>query len=322
MRALVTGATGFIGRAVAHRLLDEGWDVVVLARSPGKAGALAERGAVVARGDVTEPATLAGPLEGADVCLHIAAWYELGVTDRARMEAINVEGTRNVLRAAGDAGVARIVHCSSVAALGSDPSRGIGDESRVHPGRYGSLYEETKHRAHLVAREMAAEGLPVVTVMPTATYGPGDHSMAGVLLNLYARRLLVACPFQDTGLSWVHVEDVGAGMVAAAERGAPAESYVLGGDNETIGGLFRRVARLVGIKPPRRLPDPVLRAARPLEPVLGRLFGQGPRLLTEGLASLRGAWWFSSAKADRALGYSFRKIEEGIPPTVAALRRR
>jgi nucleoside-diphosphate-sugar epimerase len=318
MRALVTGATGFIGRALTRRLLARGWDVTAFVRDPAKA----PEGTAIAEGDIALRATVEQAVKGHDAVFHLAAWYALGVRDRARMERFNVDGARTVLTAARDAGASTIVHCSTVAALGREAPDGIGDESTPHPGAFGSIYEETKHRAHQEALELARDGAPIVVVMPGAVYGTGDHSMVGVLLKVYARKLLVACPFQDTGLSWVHVDDVGEGMARAAEHGTRGESYVLGGDNETIRGMFIRVAAYTGIRPPANLPDGLVKVALPLGPGIARLLGQEPRLLHEGLKSLHGSWMFSSLKAERELGYTHRPVEEGIPETVRAIRNR
>lgn len=312
MRAFVTGSTGFIGGGLVRALLAEGHSVTALVRSRSAA----VPGAQLVYGDITEVDSL-DAMKDHDGVFHLAAWYALGVRDAALMERINVEGTRNVLEAARTHEIPRVLHCSTVAALGREPG-GIADETKEHPGTYGSVYEATKHRAHEIARTAP---VPTVIVMPGATYGPGDHSMVGVLLKLYAKRILVLCPFQDTGLSWVHVDDVAAGMVRAFARGTPGESYVLGGDNETIGGMFARVAPSTGIRAPGSLPDALVRAAVPFSPVIARALGQPPGLLREGLSSLHGSWMFSSEKAARELGYTFRPIEEGIVDTVRALRR-
>jgi len=320
MRAYVTGATGFIGGRVARALMEQGWDVTVLARKPERAAELERAGARVAIGDITDPASLKATIPGHDAVFHLAAWYAIGVRDLARMEKINVGGTENVLDAATEAGIARIVHCSTIAALGTVPGGGISDETDVHQGNYGSNYEQTKLRAHRIAAERAAAGAPIVTVMPGATYGLGDHSMVGVLLQMYAKGLLVACPFQQTGLSWVHVEDVANGIVAAHDKGEVGEGYVLGGDNETIGGLFARIKTLTGKRAPMKLPNWTVKAATPFGPLIARILKQEPDLLKEGLTSLNGSWMYSSKKAEAGIGYRYRSIEEGIPPLIAALR--
>lgn len=317
MRAFVTGATGFLGGRLVRRLLDRGWKVSALVRSPDRAVRLRELGVTLVPGDVTEPATLTGPMRRADALFHLAAWYELGVPDRIGMYLVNVKGTEHVIGAAVEAGVERILYCSTVAALGPGPPGSVGDEGRRHPGRFGSTYEETKWQAHERVREMAAGGAPVVTVMPGAVYGPGDPSVLGAMLRFYGKGWLLACPFQDAGFSWVHVEDVAEGIVLAFEKAGAGEELILAGDNETIGGLFRRLEPHTGIRPPRfRLPDGVVRAVAPLSPVVGRLVRAGPRIVGDGLESIRGSWMFSSAKAERLLGYAHRSIEDGMPETV------
>jgi dihydroflavonol-4-reductase len=320
VRAYVTGATGFIGSRVARALIDKGWDVTVLARKPERAVALAQAGARVAIGDITDPASLTASMPGHDAVFHLAAWYAIGVRDAARMEQINVGGTVNVLDAAAASGVPRVVYCSTIAALGTVPGGGISDETDVHQGSYGSNYEETKLRAHRIAAERASAGAPIVTVMPGATYGDGDQSMVGVLLRIYAKGLLVACPFQETGLSWVHVEDVASGIVSAHDKGDPGEGYVLGGDNETIGGMFKRIGPLTGKRAPSKMPNWLVKAGIPLGPLIARILKQEPDLLKEGLTSLNGSWMYSSKKAEASIGYRFRSIEDGIPPVVAAMR--
>jgi dihydroflavonol-4-reductase len=323
MRAFVTGATGFIGGHVARRLAAAGHEVTALARSPERTGALREAGVSVVPGDVTEPASLAGPIRRADVVFHLAAWYQLGTTDRQRMYRINVKGTEHVVRLAAEAGVERIVHCSTVGALGTHPPGVIPDETWRHSGRFGSVYEETKWMAHQRVHELAAAGAPVVVVMPGAVYGPGDRSVLGAMLRIYAKGWLLACPFLDAGVSWVRVEDVAEGIVAAAEKGRLGEDYILGGDNATIGEVLRRIAPLTGIRPPRLgIPAGLVRAALPISPLVGRLLGQPPGILRDGLESLSGSLEYSSEKARRELGYSFRSVEEGMPEVVAWYRER
>ena len=270
-------------------------------------------------GDVTEPSSLRGPMRRADAVFHLAAWYQLGVSDRARMFQINVKGTENVMRAAMEAGVARIVHCSSVAALGTHESGEIPDETVRHSGRFASVYEETKWMAHEKVHEMASdEGLPVVVVMPGAVYGPGDTSILGVLLRFYAKGWLIALPFQDAGVSWVRVEDAADGMIDAHDKGRIGEDYILAGDNATIGELLNRIAPLTGIRAPRfSVGRRLIRASMPFAPIVGKILKQPPGILRDGLESLSGSIEFSSDKARRELGYTFRSVEEGMPEVVA-----
>ena len=320
MRAFVTGGTGFIGGRMVERLLDDGWDVSALVRSPERASRISARGATLVQGDVTDPETFTDAMKGADAVFHLAAYYALGVTDRERMMRINVGGTEAILRAAGDAGVSRILYCSSTTALGSGPPGSVGDETREHHGEFPSIYEESKWFAHELALRLVKEGLPIVSVMPCAVYGPGDVSFISVLLGLYARRRLVVCSFRDSVVSWVHVDDVVDGMVRAVDKAPAGETYVLGGDNESIGGLLERIAPLTGIKPPRVwVPDWVTRATAPLNPLISRMLKQAPGAIRDGTKLLEGSIAFSSAKAERDFGYHFRSVEDGLPPYIESL---
>ena len=320
MRAFVTGGTGFIGGRMVERLVGDGWDVAALVRSPDRAARIRALGAALVPGDVTQPGTFSGALKGADAVFHLAAYYALGVSDRDQMMRINVGGTEAVLRAAGEASVPRILYCSSIAALGSGPHGSVGDETREHHGDFPSIYEESKWFAHELALGLAKSGLPIVSVMPGAVYGPGDDSFISVLLGLYARKRLVVCSFRDAVCSWVHVDDVVDGMVRAVDKAPAGETYVLGGDNESIGRMLERVAPYTGIKPPRVwAPDWVARASMPLSPLFSRLLKQAPGAVRDGTNLLRGSIAFSSAKAERDFGYRFRSVEEGLPPYVETL---
>lgn len=323
MRAIVTGATGFIGGNLARVLAARGDAVTAIVRSPEKAGALREAGVDIAAGDITDRGSLTAVMRGADAVFHLAAWYEIGVTDRALMEKINVEGTANVLAAAKAAEVSRIVHCSSIAVFGAHAPGEISDESTVHPGHFGSLYEETKVRAHQVAADAAATGAPVTIVMPGAVYGPGDTSMVGALLHYYARGWLIACPMQSAGLCWVHVDDLVEGILAAHDRGGVGEQYILGGENATIREVFATLAPLTGITPPRIQIGPMMmRLSSPLSPLIGKVMHAGPRVVADAIATLNGSFMASSAKAAAQIGYVFRDVADAMPQTVEWFARK
>jgi len=323
VRAFVTGGTGFIGGRMVDRLLEDGWEVSALVRSPERAARIKERGATLVQGDITEPDTFINAIKGSDAVLHLAAFYALGVNDRERMMRANVGGTESILRAAGEAGVPRILYCSSIAALGSGPEGSIGDETRAHHGDFPSVYEESKWFAHEVALRLVTEGLPIVSVMPGAVYGPGDVSFVSVLLDLYARRLLVVCSFRDSYASWVHVDDVVDGMARAIDTAPAGETYILGGDNETIGRMLERIAPLTGIKPPRIwVPDWVNRLSMPLSPLVSRILKQAPGAVRDGSRTLSGSIAFSSAKAQRDIEYHYRSVEEGLPPYIEMLKKK
>ncbi|CAN5215223.1 NAD-dependent epimerase/dehydratase family protein [soil metagenome] len=321
MRVFVTGGTGFIGGHVVRMLRERGADVVALVRSPSRAADLANQGVELDEGDVSGRAAIAAAMRGCDAAIHGAAIYEVGVP-RSRHEAMhaaNVEGTENVLGAALDAGVGRVVYISTIATFGNTHGK-VVDESYQHPGSdFTSYYEETKYEAHQVAKRLIAEGLPCVMVQPGGVYGPKDHSALGKQISDFVRGRLPLIPFADLGLNMVHVEDVAAGVLAALDRGEVGESYVLGGEITTMGGLMESVAEVAGKRPPRgKLPTFLIKAIAPLGPVVGRLMGQPPNMRELVSSSDGVTFWASSEKAERDLGYSPRPLDRGLRETLAA----
>ena len=176
-RYFVTGATGFVGAEVAKQLLSRGHHVVVLVRDPAKASLLARLGAEVHAGDVTAPDTLREPMRGADGVFHVAAWYKTGQPRAAALAvAVNVDGTRHVLHAMRDLGIAKGVYTSTLA-VNSDTRGSVVDETYRYRGPHLTVYDRTKWQAHYeVALPMMTAGLPLVIVQPGAVYGPGDTS--------------------------------------------------------------------------------------------------------------------------------------------------
>lgn len=318
MRAFVTGATGFIGGALARMLRAQGHDVTALVRTPSKAGALADAGVAIAPGDVCDREALRA-VAGHDVVFHFAALYAFGTGDLDAMNRVNVSATTDVVRAAADAGVPRIVYCSSTQVFGvRRHDAGAADETTEHEGPFTSFYERTKWVAHRRVRALAREGAPVVTVMPAGVYGPGDTSLMGRMWGIYARGLLIAVP--HTAISWVHVDDVATGAIAAATA-EPGEEFILGGDNDTIVGALRRISPLTGIAPPRAtVPGWTMRLLEPAGPLVAGFLGQSRGFLAEVRRTMAGNLTASSSKAERMLGYAWRPVEEGMPPMVAAIR--
>lgn len=313
MRALVTGGGGFIGRQVVRRLRESGAEVRAMARSEASAERLRAAGCEVVVGDVTDAEALDPVLENIDVVYHLAGDYRVGIGDdeRAAMEAANVTATERVLDAAIAAGVPRIVHVSTINAFGDTEYR-VVDETfeRPRPYRYVSAYDETKHRAHLIAHERIAAGAPVLVAMPGGVYGPGDHSSLGGVLEQAARGRLPALTFGDLGLNMAHVEDIAAGIVLVGEQGRIGEGYVLGGEITTLAELVRRVAAIAWRSPPRlSTPTWVLRAVAPIAKRFGRNLGE----IVSASAGV--TYWASDAKARRELSYAPRDLETGLRET-------
>jgi len=320
VRVLVTGATGFIGGRLARRLLADGHEVVALVRDPARGGELAAAGAELVQADITDPASLPPAMAGVEAAFHLAAWYKVGARDRARARRINVEGTRNVLLAMGEAGVAKGVYTSSIAIYSDTRGREV-EEGYRFTGRHISLYDATKAEAHWeVAVPALGEGLPLVIVQPGLVYGPGDTSAIGDLLRRYLRRKLPMVP-RGPEYCWAHVDDIVAGHLLALEKGRVGESYHLTGPRASLVEALELAERLTGVPAPRLRPGPAFfRAMSWLMQPVSWLLPLPTDLHPETLRVLAGATYLaSSAKARRELGWACRGLEEGLGETLGAL---
>jgi len=313
MKALVTGATGFVGAAVARALLAAGWQVRVLARAGSDRSNLDGLDVEVAAGELSDVATLERALAGCAGLFHAAADYRLGARDPSELYRTNVEGTRNILSAAGRAGVSRIVYTSSVATIGIPPDGSPGTEHT--PAGVDDMighYKRSKYLAEDVAREAARTGVPVIIVNPSTPVGPGDvkPTPTGQLVLDAASGKMPA--YVDTGLNIVHVDDVAAGHLLAFERGQPGERYILGGEDMTLREILGQISGLVGRAPPRvRLPYAAVLPVAYVAEAIAKITGRAGRVTLEGVRMSRKRMFFSSAKAVRELGYRWR------PPTRA-----
>lgn len=311
----MTGATGFVGGAVVNQLRHRGDDVVAVVRDPGRARHLSDLGVEVVRGDVLDPASLRGPMRGADGVFHLAGWYRLGSPDRAAAWAVNVEGTRTVLDVMGELGIARGVHTSTLA-VNSDTHGVEVDESYRFVGTHLSTYDLTKAEAHRVAASHAAAGLPLVIVQPGVVYGPGDTGPVHGMLREYLAGRLPVVP-RGTAFCWAHVDDVAAGHLTAMDRGRVGQSYFLAGPAHTLAEAMRMAAEVAGRRPPVELPAAVQRAMVPVAHLLGRVVHLPEHLAAESLRASAGVTYLgSNALARRELGFDPRPLAEGWPDVV------
>jgi nucleoside-diphosphate-sugar epimerase len=322
MRVFVTGGTGFIGGHVARELRERGDEVVCLVRNREKARSLAELGCELIQGDLSDAAALRQGMDGCDAAIHGAAIYEVGVpkSRHPAMHEANVIGTERVLRTALELGIPKVVYISTVAAFGNTAGQ-VVDESYRHPGTsYTSYYEETKAKAHELARRLIEEeGVPCVIVQPGGVYGPQDHSELGNMMNQVLKGRLPLIPFPEMGMNAVHVEDVATGVLLALDKGKPGEAYVLGGQIVTLRELLQTVARVGGKRAPKRaLPAVLIKASAPFGRVVGPVMGFPPNL-RELISSSDGVtFWARHDKAMAELGYSPRALEPGLRDTLAA----
>jgi dihydroflavonol-4-reductase len=319
---LLTGATGFVGSAVARALIARGHRLRVLVRPTSDRRNLAGLDVEPAVGDLTDPASLTRAADGCRTVVHVAADYRIWVPEPGAMRRANVDGTVAMLRAAHAAGAERIVYCSSVAALGLTADGTPADETTpVDPAALVSTYKRSKYEAEQAALELARQGVPVVIVNPAAPVGPRDIKptpTGRMILDAAAGRTPA---YVDTGLNIVHVDDVAEGHVLALERGRLGERYILGGENLTLRALLTLIAEVVGGRPPAiRLPLPALWPVALAMEAVGRVSRFEPRVTRDTLRMARKKMFYSSAKAMRELGYAPRPARRAIEDAVGWLR--
>ena len=322
MRALVTGATGFVGAAVARALLKEGWQVRALVRAGSDRRNLQAPALEIVTGDLADRVSLDRAVADCSALFHVAADYRLGARDSQQLYQTNVGGTRAMLEAARAAGVARMVYTSSVACVGLPPDGTPGrEDTPVTLADMIGHYKRSKFLAEELVREHARAGTPVVIVNPSTPIGPGDvkPTPTGQMVLDAANGRMPA--YVDTGLNIVHVDDVAAGHLLAYQRGRIGERYILGGQDMTLREILVDIARLVGRGPPRiRLPRTALLPFAYLAEFLAGLTGGSTRLTVEGLRMAGKRMYFSSDKAVRELGYHWRPPIDAFADALSWLR--
>ena len=320
---LVTGATGFVGSAVARILHDRGHSLRLMVRKGSDLRNIAELSAEIVDGDLLRPDTFESAVKGCRYVFHVAADYRLWVPDPAPMMTANVEGTRLLMRAALNARVERIVYCSSVAALGLIGDGSIADETTpIREHAVIGVYKRSKYRAEQeVLRLIREQSLPAVIVNPSTPVGPRDIKptpTGQMILDCAAGRMPA---YVDTGVNIVHVDDVAIGHALALEQGKIGEKYILGGENFLLHDLFDMVSRIAHVAPPRvRLSQEVIWPVAVVSEWLSRAFGVTPRVTREMLAMSRKKMFFSSDKAKRELGYMPRPAYQAVEDAITWFR--
>jgi dihydroflavonol-4-reductase len=313
-RIAVTGGAGLVGRAVVRALRERGDTVVALVRDPRRATFLADMGAELVESDLSDVAELTEAIRGADGLIHSAGSYRVGIpkSERGAMWDANVGTTTRLLDAAEAAGTPRIVYVSTGNIYGNTHGVTVEETYRRNLAEgFLSWYDETKYGAHEVAEQRIAGGAPIVTVLPSQVYGPGDRTGFGEQVQLAHAGKLPYLALIDVRIGVVHADDLAQGIVAALDRGRIGERYNLSGPAASLGEVEAIAARLGGHRLPwLRIPDGLLRAMAPL----GRLLGQ-PNLREVVTASSGVTYLFSPAKAEAELGFAARDIETGLRDT-------
>ena len=321
--ALVTGATGFLGSAVARALLAEGHTVRVMARANSDKRNLDGVDVEIVDGDLTRPETLGPGLKGCTALFHVAADYRLWVRDPDAMYRANVAGSAALMRAAAGAGVGRAVYTSSVAVLGINKSgKPANEETPVTVADMVGHYKRSKFLAEEAVAKAASEtGLSVVTVNPSTPIGPRDikPTPTGRTIVMAATGRMPA--YVDTGLNLVHVDDCAAGHLLAFARGRPGERYILGGEDHSLAKMQSLIAAMSGQKAATiSLPVAPLYPLALGAELIAYFTGKEPMLIRDTLRMAKKRMFFSSAKAERELGYKFRPAGEGLADAVAWFR--
>jgi dihydroflavonol-4-reductase len=323
VKALVTGATGFVGAAVARALLRDGWAVSALVRAGADHSNLNGLAVQCLTGDLADVASLERAVAGCQALFHVAAEYRLWTSEPQRLYRSNVDGTRNLLQAAARAGVERIVYTSSVAtlALRADGTPSDEDDAAQLADMIGH-YKRSKFLAEQWVLQAARAGLPVVIVNPSTPVGPGDikPTPTGRMVLDAARGRMPA--YVDTGLNIVHVDDVAQGHLQALHHGRSGERYILGGTDQTLKQILETIAALVGRRPPRvRLPHALALPLAYAAEACARVGRFETRITVDGVRMSRHHMYFSSAKAARELGYRWRPPGEALADAVRWFRQ-
>jgi farnesol dehydrogenase len=310
MKVLVTGGTGYLGRAVVSALAARGHDLVIFARSATRSGL---PGAAV-DGDIRDRAAIERAAAGCDAISHSAALVSIWRRRREDFDEINVGGLRNVLAAAAALRTPRVLYTSSFVAL---PPRG-----RTEP-LVANDYQRTKVAADRVADEAVRSGVPLIRVYPGVVYGPGsftEGNLVGRLIADHLKHRLPGLVGPENRWSYAYAGDVAAGHCAALERGRVGGRYALGGENSPQRRVFEIVQQLTGRRPPPRIPFPVADLLGAAEELRVTLFGGTP-LVTRGAVEIfRHDWSLDSSEAIRDLGYTLTPLADGVARTLESIR--
>jgi dihydroflavonol-4-reductase len=321
---LITGASGFVGAAVAKRLVLAGHDVRALVRPTSPRSNLAGLRLEIVEGDLRDAGSLGRAMKDVQYLFHVAADYRLWARNPQDIVTTNVEGTRALMTAALRAGVERIVYTSSVATLKPRSNGAPSDETfPVDPADTVGAYKYSKAVSERLVEAMVAEQkLPAVIVNPSTPIGPGDvrpTPTGRIIIEAAAGRMPI---YVDTGLNLVHVDDCAAGHVAALHKGRIGERYILGGQDVPLGDMLAEIARQTGRSPPKlRVPRQLIFPIAYGAEAIAQFTGREPFVTVTGLKLAKDRMFFSSAKAERELGYRVRPYSEAITQAIAWFRQ-
>lgn len=280
MKALVTGANGFTGSHLVNILQQRGDSVVGLVRKSSNLDRLGDRSFELVYGDITDRDALRKAMSEVDTVFHTAAYVELGLVNAAEMERVNVEGTRAVMEVAQELGVPKVVYCSTIGIYGDTQGQVIDENFKRTQTNFSSAYDSTKYEAQQIVDRLAAQGLPVVSVMPSGIFGADDPHFGPVLKQFLKGKLkLWAGGDRITGI--VHVDDLANAMILAAQKAKPGEHYIISASDLKTREMFEILSKLTGIPVPGEAPKPLVKLVGNILDPVGRLLNWQPPLSRE-----------------------------------------
>ncbi len=323
MKCFVTGATGFLGTHVARQLLADGAELRLLVRQTSRLDNIADIPAERIIGDLRDQDSLRKGMSGCDFVFHVAADYRLWSLNHQELYDSNVEGTRNILAAARDSGVRRVIYTSSVATMGFGNNGRLTDEkSPVTLSNMIGDYKRSKFMAEQLVLEAGRNGQNVVMVNPTTPVGERDikPTPSGQIILDFLRRKFPA--YVDTGLNLVDVVDCARGHLLAMEKGQPGERYILGGENLTLKQILDKLGAISGLPSPKvKLPYAVALTRGVVDTVVvGKIMKREPRVTIDAVRMGRKKMFVTSAKAERELGWKPLPVEQALRRAVEWFR--
>lgn len=312
MKALVTGANGFTGSHLVKALEQRGDRVVGLVRKSSNLERLANCKLQLVYGEITDKEALQQAMTGVDTVFHTAAYVELGIVDAAEMARVNVEGTRAVLEVAEASSIKKMVYCSTIGIYGDTQGKVVDETFKRTQQNFSSAYDRTKYEAQVLVDQFASQGLPVVSILPSGIFGTDDPHFAPVVQQFLKGRLkLWAGGDRVTGI--VHVDDLAAAMILAAEKGNLGAHYIISAGDLTTREMFAIMAELANIAAPREAPKFIVELAGNLLDPVGRIFKFQPPLSRERVHYIYDRCVrVDAAKARQELGWQPRSVTETL----------
>ncbi len=325
MSILITGATGYLGSKLTQLLADRGEAIRILSRTEQNITLFDRPEISIIRGDILDRESLKKAMEGVSRVYHMAAYARLWAKDPYTYQAINVEGTRNVLDAALAAGIQKMVHTSTAGVVGPSGEKPM-DEDMPKIAGFFNLYEKTKSEAEQISMDYARRGLPVTIVNPSRVYGPGMDTGSNPftkIVELYLQKKWHVIPGSGNDIgSYCYVDDVIDGHILAMEKGRNGERYLFGGVNASFNQLLEIISKQSGIQNNlRHIPFPLLLLFSKYQVFLADISGKAPRITPEWVRKYEYNWALDSSKAVRELGYRIRPLEDGIKLTIEWVKK-